>query len=57
LAKLGKFMIVMAMSAIGLSTDLRKLLANGRKPLILGLCCWAAVAAVSLAVQRASGTL
>jgi len=57
LVKVGKFMIVMAMSAIGLSTDLRKLLANGRKPLILGLCCWIAVAAVSLAVQKASGTL
>ena len=57
MVKIGKFMIVMAMSAIGLSTDLRKLLANGRKPLILGLCCWFAVAAVSLAVQKLSGTL
>lgn len=57
LVKVGKFLIVMAMSAIGLSTDLRKLLSNGRKPLLLGLCCWIAVAVVSLAVQKLSGTL
>ncbi|HAE22908.1 MAG TPA: putative sulfate exporter family transporter [Spirochaetaceae bacterium] len=55
LARAGKFLIVMAMSAIGLSTNLKKLLAGGRKPLALGLVCWFTVAAVSLAVQAAVG--
>ena len=48
----GKFLIVMAMSAIGLNTDLVKLLRNGIKPILLGLGCWISVAAVSLAVQK-----
>lgn len=53
----GKFMIIMAMSAIGLNTHLIKLLKSGFKPLLLGLCCWVAVAGVSLLVQRAIGLL
>lgn len=57
LARSGKFMIVMAMAAIGLSTNVRTLLSGGIRPLLLGLCCWIAVAAVSLAVQACSGTL
>ncbi len=48
----GKFLIVMAMSAIGLNTNLAKLLKNGIKPILLGLGCWFAVAVVSLAVQK-----
>ena len=51
----GKFMIVMAMAAIGLNTNLKKLLANGFKPVFLGVCCWSAVAVASLAVQRITG--
>ena len=57
LVQCGKFMIVMAMSAIGLSTDIKALIAQGKKPLILGLACWAAVASVSLAVQYLSRML
>jgi uncharacterized integral membrane protein (TIGR00698 family) len=57
LSQCGKFMIVMAMAAIGLSTNLKNLLAGGRRPIILGLVCWSAVATVSLAVQYVSGTL
>ena len=57
LSQCGKFMIVMAMAAIGASTDVRGLVAGGRRPIILGLSCWAAVAVVSLAVQRFSGAL
>ena len=57
LSRCGKFMIVMAMAAIGLSTDVRSLIAGGRRPILLGLACWAAVAAVSLGVQRLSGLL
>lgn len=48
---IGKYMIVMAMSAIGLNTHLKKLITNGFKPIFLGLCCWFAVAFVSLVVQ------
>ncbi len=51
LAKAGKFVIVMAMSAIGLNTNLVKLVKNGAKPILLGLACWAVLAAVSLLVQ------
>lgn len=51
LASMGKFMIIMAMAAIGLNTHMKKLLANGSKPVVLGLCCWFTVAASSLLVQ------
>lgn len=57
LVNLGKFMIVMAMTAIGLNTDLKKLLTNGLKPLILGLSCWFAVASISLIVQMFTGNM
>lgn len=55
LVQAGKFMIIMAMAAIGLNTNLKKLLTQSTKPLLLGLCCWAAVASVSLLVQRITG--
>jgi uncharacterized integral membrane protein (TIGR00698 family) len=48
---IGKFMIVMAMVAIGLNTNLKKLITNGFKPIFLGICCWASVASTSLIVQ------
>ena len=48
---IGKFLIVMAMTAIGLNTHLKKLILNGIKPICLGLCCWFAVASISLLVQ------
>lgn len=48
----GKFMIVMAMAAIGLNTNLIKLVTNGVRPIFLGVCCWLAVAGASLAVQK-----
>ena len=53
LSQAGTFLIVTAMAAIGLNTNIKKLLSNGPKPIVLGLCCWFAVAAVSLAVQIA----
>lgn len=55
LATAGKYMIVMSMFAIGLNTNLYQLIANGRKPIMLGVCCWAAVAVVSLLVQNSIG--
>ena len=51
LGQIGKFLIVMAMTAIGLNTHLKKLISNGFKPILLGLCCWFVVAVVSLIVQ------
>ena len=48
---LGKFMIVMALSAIGLSSDFKKMIKNGVKPIFLGLIVWFTVAIVSIAVQ------
>ncbi len=51
LVAIGKFMIIMAMAAIGMNTHLKKLIANGSKPIFLGLCCWFAVAGMSLLVQ------
>lgn len=56
LVSLGKFFIVSAMAAIGLSTHLGRLLRNGLKPVFLGLCCWFAVSAVSLLVQYCFST-
>lgn len=57
LVQIGKFMIVMAMTAIGLNTNLKKLLTNGLKPICLGLCCWFVVAVVSLLVQNLIGMI
>ena len=54
---LGKFSIVLAMSAIGLNTDLASLVRNGARPLALGMVCWIAVAGTSLIVQHALGLL
>lgn len=51
LVKAGKFVIVMAMSAIGLNTNLVKLVKNGFKPILLGLSCWAVLSLTSLLVQ------
>ena len=57
LTQVGKFMIVMAMAAIGLNTNLFKLLTNGLRPILLGLGCWFSVATVSLLVQHFMGLL
>ncbi|MEF9989093.1 MAG: YeiH family protein [Christensenellaceae bacterium] len=55
LSTIGHFMIVMAMVAIGLNTNFKKLVSNGFKPIFLGLMCWFAVAVVSLIVQHGMG--
>lgn len=55
LKTLSKFFIVMAMAAIGLNTDLVKLVKNGGKPIFAGLCCWVGIAAVSLLMQHVMG--
>ena len=52
---LSKFFIVMAMAAIGLNTNIVKLIKTGGKPLVMGACCWAGITAVSLVVQSIMG--
>ena len=52
-----KFFIVAAMAAIGLNTHLGKLLANGLRPILMGLVCWVVLAGTSLIVQHFLGLL
>ena len=53
--ELSKFFIVLAMSAIGLNTDLLRLIRTGGKPILMGACCWVGITAVSLALQSTLG--
>lgn len=52
---LAKFMIIMALSAIGLSSNLRSIVQSGYRPLVFGFAVWIAVTFTSLAVQYATG--
>lgn len=52
---LSKFFIVWAMAAIGLNTDIVKLIKTGGKPLFLGACCWIGITGVSLMLQNILG--
>lgn len=52
LKQLSKFLIVAAMGAVGLNTELVKLVKTGAKPIILGAACWVAISFVSLFLQR-----
>ena len=55
LKQLSKFFIVMAMAAIGMNTDVVKLVKTGAKPITLGFVCWIAITIVSLTLQRVLG--
>lgn len=55
LTEAGKFFITMAMGAIGLNTNIVKLIKTGGKPILLGICCWVSIAFVSLLVQHVLG--
>jgi len=50
---LAEFMIIVALAAIGLSSDLRQMARTGFRPIALGLGVWAAVSISSLLVQFA----
>src|SRR5215469_9474405 len=52
-----EFMIIVALTAIGLSANLRKMAAAGVRPILLGLGVWAAVSISSLLVQLTIGQL
>lgn len=53
--ELSKFFIVLAMAAIGLNTNIVKLIRTGGKPIIMGACCWAGITGVSLLLQSMLG--
>lgn len=52
LKTLSKFFIVLSMCAIGLNTNIIKLVKTGGKPILMGFCCWVGITAVSLAMQH-----
>ena len=54
---LAEFLIIVALTAIGLSANLRKMAASGARPILLGLGVWIAVAVSSLLVQGVIGQL
>ncbi|MEG2044648.1 MAG: YeiH family protein [Clostridia bacterium] len=53
--ELSKFFIILAMAAVGLNTNIVKLIKTGAKPLIIGLSCWVGITIVSLIMQRVLG--
>jgi uncharacterized integral membrane protein (TIGR00698 family) len=54
---IAKFMIVMALTGIGLSADFRKMIKTGIRPIIFGLIVWFVVALISLLVLWMSGQI
>lgn len=55
--ELSKFFIILAMAAIGINTDLVKLIKTGGKPIFMGVCCWAGITCASLIMQHLQGLL
>ncbi len=53
--EISKFFIVWAMAAIGLNTNIVKLIRSGSKPLALGCICWVGITIVSLSLQHVFG--
>lgn len=53
--ELSKFFIVLAMAAIGLNTNIVKLIKTGGKPIVMGFCCWIGITGISLLMQRLLG--
>ena len=50
--ELSKFMIIMAMAAIGLNGNVIQLIKTGGKPIIVGASCWCGITVVSLIMQH-----
>ncbi len=55
LKELSKFFIIIAMGAIGLNSNIIKLIKTGEKPLLIGAICWVGITSVSLVMQRVMG--
>ena len=52
LKELSKFMIIMAMAAIGLNSNVIQLIKTGGKPIAVGASCWCGITIVSLFMQH-----
>ena len=52
-SKMGKFLIIVAMVAIGFGCDVGQLIKGGKKSILLGLCCSVSVAVVSILINTA----
>ncbi|MDD4119096.1 MAG: YeiH family protein [Candidatus Methanomethylophilaceae archaeon] len=52
---LSKFLIIIAMTTIGLNTDVVKLIRSGGGPLAMGFACWISIALASLGMQYLLG--
>ncbi len=50
--ELSKFMIIMAMAAIGLNSNVIQLMKTGGKPILVGASCWCGITLVSLVMQH-----
>ena len=57
LSQVSIFLITVALSAVGLSTDLAGLRRAGHRPLVLGAALWIVVSLTSLGLQHLTGTL
>ena len=55
LKDLSKFMIIMAMTAIGFQTNLKKLITKGGSALLVGGVCWLLISLASLLMQKILG--
>ena len=55
LKELSKFLIIMAMAAIGLNSNVVQLIKTGGKPLLVGASCWAGITVVTLFMQHVMG--
>ena len=54
--KLGQiFLIIMAMAAIGLNSNVIHLIKTGGKPLLVGASCWCGITIVTLLMQHVMG--
>ena len=53
--ELSKFLIIMAMAAIGLNSNVIHLIKTGGKPLLVGASCWCGITIVSLLMQHVMG--
>lgn len=50
--EISKFMIIMAMAAIGLNSNVIQLIKTGGKPIAVGASCWCGITIVSLIMQH-----
>ena len=57
LKTLSKFLIIFAMAAIGMNSNIVSLIKKGGKPILLGACCWAGITIVSLIMQHVMGLM